>query len=153
MDKVGKKTQKIVLIDDIDIPENRNLFNSELGIERGVVEEGFQPGQIEITVEKKGNRYKVVTGGAALRGIQRRIAKGLPAPSEIEVILLKKPLYRLLITGIEAHPRRYLVFASLLILLFIFYWIQIRPTNARKACAEHFGVYYTQCLHQYGVEK
>lgn len=81
--------------------------------------------------------------------------KEAATPTEVKITILKKPLYQLLITSIETHPKRYLVFASLLLLLFIFYWFQLRPAQIRQSCGDSSdgSGLYTRCLHQKGIDR
>lgn len=155
MDTQGKKTRKIVEIAEIDIPLTRSrlLLDEENEVESHVVQHGFEPDRYEIVLEKKNGRYQVVTGTGALRGIQGLHAKGFATPTKVEVTILKKSPYQLFIIRIEAHPKRYLVFASLLLLFLLFYWFQLRPAQIRQSCGNFSGGYYTKCLHKKGVDQ
>jgi len=41
----------------------------------------------------------------------------------------------------------------LLILLFAFYWFQLRPSQIRKECSRYVGAAYEKCLHKSGLDR
>jgi len=58
---------------------------------------------------------------------------------------------------------KYIILVVLIILGFLFYWYEIRPSQIRKRCSHHFSVdnrsleamevFYKACLNSWGIYK
>lgn len=87
------KSQDVAL-NKIDIPAG-DLFSSahDLNAEGAVAREGFKPEKMtgDIVLSKVGDRYRVISGAGALRGLERRMAKGQSVPETISAIVKGEP--------------------------------------------------------------